>query len=86
MRLARIGAGILAGAIATPAAVFSAMSEVRAHGSYGPGRTALVFGLVAAGILWVGDRFGLIEEPYRKSVVDLYSKDDHEPPPAGRRS
>src|SRR6185503_883081 len=37
---------------------------------------AITFLVAACAVLWVGDYFGIIAEPYRRSVVDLYGRDE----------
>jgi hypothetical protein len=76
MRIGRITAGIIAAGIGAVAASVVGTAGVHVDQAFGDQLTVATFLVVACAVLWVGDRFGMISEPYRPSVVDLYGRDD----------
>lgn len=86
MRMGRITAGIVAAGIGAAAATFVGMAGAQLDHAVSVKLIAFTFLVVACAVLWVGDRLGIISEPYRRSVVDLYGRDggDNTPKSSGR--
>ena len=85
MRIGRITAGIVAAGIGAAAATFVGMAGAQFDRDLSDQLIASTFLVVACAVLWVGDRFGIISEPYRRSVVDLYGRDEGDDPPRSNR-
>jgi hypothetical protein len=82
MRMGRITAGIVAAGIGAAAATFVGMALAQLDHAVSVKLIAFTFLAVACAVLWVGDRFGIISEPYRRSVVvDIYGRDDGDSTP-----
>ena len=75
MRIGRITAGIIAVGIGAVAARVVGTAGAQFGRDFSDQLIAATFLFVACGVLWVGDRLGIISEPYRSSVVDLYGHD-----------
>jgi hypothetical protein len=84
MRIGRITAGIIAAGIGAVAANVVGTAGVHLDQALGDQLTVVTFLVVACAVLWVGDRFGIISEPYRPSVVDLYGRDDADKTPGSK--
>jgi hypothetical protein len=76
MRLGRISAGIVAAGVGAVAATLAGAAGASLDHADSGELVAGTFVVVACAVLWVGDRFGIIAEPYRRSVVDLYGRDE----------
>lgn len=74
--MGRITAGIVAAGIGAAAATFVGMAGDQLDHAVSVKLIAFTFLAVACAVLWVGDRFGIISEPYRRSVVDIYGRDE----------
>jgi hypothetical protein len=85
MRIGRITAGIIAAGIGAVAANVVGMAGAQLGRDFSDQLIVATFLVVACGVLWVGDRFGIISEPYRRSVVDLYGRDEGDAPPRSNR-
>jgi len=67
--MGRVTAGLLAGLAAAPPAVLGAVIEARTTGDVHWEVFAGMFLALTGGLLWLGERRGLIEDPYRRSVI-----------------
>ncbi len=85
MRIGRITAGIIAAGIGAVAANVVGTAGAQFGRDFSDQLIVATFVVVACGVLWVGDRFGMIAEPYRPSVVDLYGRDEGDDPPKSNR-
>jgi hypothetical protein len=70
MRLPRIGrftAGVIAAFVAVPLTCLAAFAELRILKSFHWQAHAGLFVGITGGVLWLGEEYGLIEDPYRDS-------------------
>ena len=79
IRVGRFTAGVLAGVIATIVTVFSVKLSMRLNARlalqlWGRWPEVLAFFLsITAGVFWLGERYGLIADPYRSDKDDPLS-------------
>ena len=63
-RMSRIVGGVVAGLVATAVAIVVGMAQA-ARGRFDPRSVATAFFGTGAGLLWLAERFGLIQDAFR---------------------